>query len=208
MKFSKVAISTGIAATLMFTSGVIAHADTPTQSTHDVALKVIDGTYGNGTDRVKQLKSNGFDAAVIQKEVNRILTGEASTSSTATTSETQPTKTESTTATKATSSTSAVTTNSTNNDGLDMGQTSGQVNIQALANYMVSNTANTAGYTASEWAYIITHESEGQVDSVNASSGAYGAFQLLGHGEYAGMPLSAQIAMASQLPAGSWVVYN
>ena len=73
---------------------------------------------------------------------------------------------------------------------------------------MASNTANAAGYSASEWAYIITHESNGMADSVNSSSGAYGAFQLLGHGEYAGMILAEQIAMASKLPAGSWVVYN
>lgn len=91
--------------------------------------------------------------------------------------------------------------------GLDMNQTSGSVDIQALANYMASTGSN-AGYSASEWAYIITHESNGGVTATNASSGAYGAFQLLGHGEYAGMTLGEQIAMAKALPAGSWVVYN
>lgn len=97
---------------------------------------------------------------------------------------------------------------STSAAGLNLSQTSGTVDIQALANYMVTNTANAAGYSASEWAYIITHESNGQANIANASSGAYGCFQLLGHGEYAGMTLAEQIAMASKLPAGSWVVYN
>ena len=92
--------------------------------------------------------------------------------------------------------------------GLNLSQTSGAVDINALANYMVSNTANAAGYSASEWAYIITRESGGNVSAMNASSGAYGALQLLGHGEYQGMPLSEQAQMAGKLPAGSWVVYG
>lgn len=91
--------------------------------------------------------------------------------------------------------------------GIDMSQTSGSVDIQALANYMASTGSN-AGYSASEWAYIITQESRGGVTATNPSSGAYGAFQLLGHGEYQGMTLGEQIAMAKALPAGSWVVYN
>ena len=92
--------------------------------------------------------------------------------------------------------------------GLNLSQTSGAVDVNALANYMVSNTANAAGYSASEWAYIITRESGGNVSAMNASSGAYGALQLLGHGEYQGMPLSEQAQMAGKLPAGSWVVYG
>ena len=92
--------------------------------------------------------------------------------------------------------------------GLNLSQTSGAVDINALANYMVSNTANAAGYSASEWAYIISRESGGNVSAMNASSGAYGALQLLGHGEYQGMPLSEQAQMAGKLPAGSWVVYG
>ena len=92
--------------------------------------------------------------------------------------------------------------------GLNLSQTSGAVDVNALANYMVNNTANAAGYSASEWAYIITRESGGNVSAMNASSGAYGALQLLGHGEYQGMPLSEQAQMAGKLPAGSWVVYG
>ncbi|MGF1982063.1 transglycosylase [Lactococcus taiwanensis] len=196
MKFSKVAISTGLVASFMFVGG-IAHADTPATSTHDVALEVINGSYGDGDTRITNLKAKGLDAQAIQTEVNNILTGKVTktTVSKTTTVETQPTK-------------AASTSVATTAGELNLSQTSGQVDVQALANYMASNTANAAGYSASEWAYIITHESNGLVNSVNASSGAYGAFQLLGHGEYSGMTLAEQIAMASKLPAGSWVVYN
>ena len=195
MKLSKVAISTGLVASFMFIGGGIAHADTP-KSTHEV----INGNYGNGDARVTNLKTKGFDVKAIQTEVNNILTGTTTqVSATAKTAEEQPTKVTSAAPAQGAESVSG---------GLNMSQTSGQIDIQALANYMASNTANAAGYSASEWAYIITHESNGMADSVNSSSGAYGAFQLLGHGEYAGMTLAEQIAMASKLPAGSWVVYN
>ena len=195
MKLSKVAISTGLVASFMFIGGGIAHADTP-KSTHEVAIEVINGNYGNGDTRVTNLQSKGFDVKAIQTEVNNILTG---TTTQVSATEEQPTKVTSAAPAQAAESVSG---------GLNTSQTSGQIDIQALANYMASNTANAAGYSASEWAYIITHESNGGIDSVNSSSGAYGAFQLLGHGEYAGMTLAEQIAMASKLPAGSWVVYN
>lgn len=90
--------------------------------------------------------------------------------------------------------------------GIDLNQTSGSVDVNALANYL-SGAGMSAGYSASEWAYIIQRESNGSVTATNASSGAYGALQLLGHGEYQGMTLGEQINMARGLPAGSWVVY-
>ena len=90
--------------------------------------------------------------------------------------------------------------------GIDLNQTSGAVDINALANYLAS-TGMSAGYSASEWAYIIQRESNGSVTATNSSSGAYGVLQLLGHGEYQGMTLGAQIDMARGLPRGSWVVY-
>ena len=73
MKLSKVAISTGLVASFMFIGGGIAHADTP-KSTHEVAIEVINGNYGNGDTRVTNLKSKGFDVKAIQTEVNNILT--------------------------------------------------------------------------------------------------------------------------------------
>lgn len=38
-----------------------------------VAILVIGGQYGNGTDRVKRLKADGFDPAKVQKCVNDLL---------------------------------------------------------------------------------------------------------------------------------------
>lgn len=90
--------------------------------------------------------------------------------------------------------------------GIDLSQTSGSVDVNALANYL-AGSGMSAGYSASEWSYIIQHESNGSVTATNASSGAYGALQLLGHGEYQGMTLGEQIDMARGLPRGSWVVY-
>lgn len=90
--------------------------------------------------------------------------------------------------------------------GIDLNQTSGSVDINALANYL-AGAGMSAGYSASEWAYIIQRESNGSVTATNASSGAYGVLQLLSHGEYQGMTLGEQIDMARGLPRGSWVVY-
>lgn len=85
--------------------------------------------------------------------------------------------------------------------GLNLNQTSGSVDINALANYL-SNVKGT--FSASQWARIIMRESRGQVDAQNPYSGAYGVLQLLGHGEYRGMTLGAQINMAMGLPASAW----
>ena len=38
-----------------------------------VAILVIGGQYGNGTDRVKRLKADGFDPVKVQKCVNDLL---------------------------------------------------------------------------------------------------------------------------------------
>ena len=90
--------------------------------------------------------------------------------------------------------------------GIDLNQTSGTVDVNALANYL-AGAGMSAGYSAGEWAYIIQRESNGSVTATNASSGAYGVLQLLSHGEYQGMTLGEQIDMARGLPRGSWVVY-
>lgn len=57
--------------------------------------------------------------------------------------------------------------------GIDLNQTSGSVDVNALANYLAS-AGMSAGYSAGEWAYIIQRESNGSVTATNASSGAYG----------------------------------
>ena len=68
MKFSKVAISTGVIASFMFIGTGMAHADTPKQTTHDVAIEVINGNYGTGQERVTMLTNKGFDFEDVQTE--------------------------------------------------------------------------------------------------------------------------------------------
>lgn len=179
-----------------------AFADNQQESSyHQIALETIQGKYGNGEDRFNKLKEKGYEPSKVQKEVNRILLGEDTVEKTKEESKPESIAKIEETDVKEETAVSPVTT-------LDLSQTNGNVDIDALANYMVSNTSNSAGYSASEWSYIIYHESKGSLTATNPSSGAYGVFQLYGHGEYSGMNLEEQIQMASKLPAGSWVVYN
>lgn len=102
------------------------------------------------------------------------------------------------------SSSSSASSSSSNDSGLNMNQTSGTVDINALGAYL----ANHKGiYSAEKWARIIYRESNGHVDAQN-SSGAYGVLQLLGHGEYRGMTLGAQLQMIMPLPASAWAETN
>jgi outer membrane biosynthesis protein TonB len=115
-----------------------------------------------------------------------------------------------------TGSQTTTTSNSTPNysGGLNMNQTSGLVDINALANYM----ASTVGGSVDKWAYTIEHESGGDLTNwYNKAGGnpytqgytAYGVFQLLGHGEYYGMTLGEQISIAQKVYLssgfGAWV---
>lgn len=90
---------------------------------------------------------------------------------------------------------------SVNDYGLDMNQTTGTVNIGALAHYLAAVKGT---FSADEWAKVITRESGGSLTATNPSSGAYGVLQLLGHGEHAGMTLGEQLQMAMPLPASAW----
>ena len=179
-----------------------AQADEVQKSNDAVATEVIQGKWGNGSERETRLTASGYDFEKVQNRVNEKLNVTFSSSVSA---EAQATAAQTETpnySQQATTQPAQATAS-----GLNLSQTSGAVDINALANYMVSNTANAAGYSASEWAYIISRESGGNASAVNASSGAYGALQLLGHGEYSGMSLAEQAQMAGNLPAGSWVVY-
>ena len=179
-----------------------AQADEVQKSNDAVATEVIQGKWGNGSERETRLIASGYDFEKVQNRVNEKLNVTFSSSVSA---EAQATAAQTETpnySQQATTQPAQATAS-----GLNLSQTSGAVDINALANYMVSNTANAAGYSASEWAYIISRESGGNASAVNASSGAYGALQLLGHGEYSGMSLAEQAQMAGNLPAGSWVVY-
>lgn len=94
---------------------------------------------------------------------------------------------------------------SSDGSGLNMNQTSGTVDVNALGAYLASHKGI---YSAEKWARIIYRESNGRVDAQNPSSGAYGVLQLLGHGEYRGMTLGAQLQMAMPLPASAWAETN
>jgi FlaG/FlaF family flagellin (archaellin) len=173
------------------------------------ALVVINGNHGNGEDRVASLKANGFDYDEIQNIVNQIIwktTDESVNNVPVQTETTQPVQEQSAPAEETQpaeepSQPEVAQAAPATTAGLDMNATSGTIDINALANYMASvHPVMSAG----QWANVIYRESHGNLNAVNASSGAYGAFQLLGHGEYPGMTLGQQIAMASTLPASAW----
>lgn len=193
-----------------------AHADSANhteEQKQNEALVVINGNHGNGEDRVASLKANGFDYDEIQNIVNQIIwktTDESVNNVPVQTKTTQPVQEQSAPAeeTQPVEQPAAEPAQPEVQQaapaptaGLDMNATSGTVDINALANYMASvHPVMSVG----QWANVIARESGGNLTAVNASSGAYGAFQLLGHGEYPGMTLGQQIAMASTLPASAW----
>ena len=53
----------------------------PSKSINEVAKEVINGKWGNGSDRTNRLAAAGYDAKAVQNEVNRILKGNATTPS-------------------------------------------------------------------------------------------------------------------------------
>ena len=57
------------------------NATTPSKSINEVAKEVINGKWGNGSDRTNRLAAAGYDAKAVQNEVNRILKGNATTPS-------------------------------------------------------------------------------------------------------------------------------
>lgn len=48
----------------------------PTSSNEAIAREVIQGLWGNGSDRVSRLSNAGYDANAVQQEVNRLLNGD------------------------------------------------------------------------------------------------------------------------------------
>jgi len=51
------------------------HASSKRKTVAQLAAEVIDGTWGMGTDRVTRLTKAGYNASIVQKEVNRLLLG-------------------------------------------------------------------------------------------------------------------------------------
>lgn len=64
------------------------------------------------------------------------------------------------------------------------------------AGYVAQQMATRTGVSEETWAYIIQRESGGNANIRNASSGAFGYLQLLGHGEHDGMSADEQVNMA------------
>lgn len=50
-------------------------APAPKKTVSEIAREVINGDWGNGTERKKRLEAAGYDYSAVQKEVNRILKG-------------------------------------------------------------------------------------------------------------------------------------
>lgn len=79
--------------------------------------------------------------------------------------------------------------------------------IDAIANQMAERT----GVSAAQWKGVMQRESGGNAHAVNSSSGAYGLFQLLGHGEHAGMSvedqMDAAVGVYQSQGAGAWVAW-
>ena len=56
-------------------SGKTASAPAPKKTVSEIAREVINGDWGNGTDRKNRLTAAGYNYSAVQKEVNRILKG-------------------------------------------------------------------------------------------------------------------------------------
>ena len=68
-------------ATNLTTGSKASGTSAPSKSINEVAKEVINGKWGNGSDRTNRLTAAGYDAKAVQNEVNRILKGNATTPS-------------------------------------------------------------------------------------------------------------------------------
>ena len=68
-------------ATNLTTGSKASGTSAPSKSINEVAKEVINGKWGNGSDRTNRLAAAGYDAKAVQNEVNRILQGNATTPS-------------------------------------------------------------------------------------------------------------------------------
>ena len=68
-------------ATNLTTGSKASGTSVPSKSINEVAKEVINGKWGNGSDRTNRLAAAGYDAKAVQNEVNRILKGNATTPS-------------------------------------------------------------------------------------------------------------------------------
>ena len=68
-------------ATNLTTGSKASGTSAPSKSINEVAKEVINGKWGNGSDRTNRLAAAGYDAKAVQNEVNRILKGNTMTPS-------------------------------------------------------------------------------------------------------------------------------
>ena len=68
-------------ATNLTTGSKASGTSAPSKSINEVAKEVINGKWGNGSDRTNRLAAAGYDTKAVQNEVNRILKGNATTPS-------------------------------------------------------------------------------------------------------------------------------
>ena len=68
-------------ATNLTTGSKASGTSAPSKRINEVAKEVINGKWGNGSDRTNRLAAAGYDAKAVQNEVNRILKGNATTPS-------------------------------------------------------------------------------------------------------------------------------
>ena len=60
-------------ATNLTTGSKASKTSAPSKSINEVAKEVVNGKWGNGSDRTNRLTAAGYDAKAVQNEVNRIL---------------------------------------------------------------------------------------------------------------------------------------
>lgn len=60
-------------ATNLTTGSKASETSAPSKSINEVAKEVVNGKWGNGSDRTNRLTAAGYDAKAVQNEVNRIL---------------------------------------------------------------------------------------------------------------------------------------
>ena len=60
-------------ATNLTTGSKASGTSAPSKSINEVAKEVINGKWGNGSDRTNRLAAAGYDVKAVQNEVNRIL---------------------------------------------------------------------------------------------------------------------------------------
>ncbi|WP_460016373.1 transglycosylase family protein [Lactovum odontotermitis] len=169
------------------------------------ALLVIHGDLGNGDERVQKLTEAGFDVETVQNQVNSFYQQWGWSGAYAVADQTIQSMAEAgQTNTNINAGIASTSSNAT--PAADTNSSMGTDVVSYAANKMAANT----GVSAAEWTNIIMAESSGNPSAVNSSSGAYGLLQLLGHGEYPGMSVDEQIAMATQVYQSqglhAWVV--